>query len=139
MTNFHTGKAYYNTPGGGGGFNINLFKDPIAAYNQVRQPILGLDTRDGGFASDIRGLNYWNLDFSIKKAINITERVSTEFQIVFTNVLNHDQFLDPNAGAPGLDSSAPSSWGSLAGEGDGTNNSGQRTPRTMEFGFRVRF
>ncbi len=139
MTSFHTGKAYYNTPGGGGGFNINLFKDPIAAYNQVRQPILGLDTRDGGFASDIRGLNYWNLDFSIKKAINITERVSTEFQIVFTNVLNHDQFLDPNAGAPGLDSSAPSSWGSLAGEGDGTNNSGQRTPRTMEFGFRVRF
>jgi hypothetical protein len=136
MTNFHTGSAHYNVPSGG--FNINLFADPVAAYNQVRQPILGLDTRDGGFASGIRGLNYWNLDFSIKKAVNITERISTEFQIVFTNVLNHDQFLDPNPGT-GLDSSNAASWGSLGGEGDGTNNFGQRTPRTMEFGIRVRF
>jgi len=131
--------AHYNTPGGGGGFPINLFKDPAATYLRFRQPILGLDTRDGGFATGVRGLNYWNLDLSIKKAINITERIGTEFQFVFTNVLNHDQFLDPNPGGPGLDTSNPAAWGSLGGEGDGRNNFGQRTPRSMEFGFRVRF
>ena len=135
MTNFHTGSAHYNVPSGG--YSINLFANPTAAYNQIRQPILGLDTRDGGFASDIRGLNYWNLDFSIKKAINITERFSTEFSIIFTNVLNHDQFLD----APGslLDSTNPAAFGSLGGEGNSVNNAGSYTPRSMEFGFRVRF
>ena len=135
MTAFHTGSAHYNVPSGG--YSINLFANPTAAYNQIRQPILGLDTRDGGFASDIRGLNYWNLDFSIKKAVNITERISTEFSIIFTNVLNHDQFLD----APGslLDSTNPGSFGALGGEGNSVNNAGSYTPRSMEFGFRVRF
>src|ERR1019366_9846351 len=44
----------------------NLFANPAAAYNDFRQPILGLDTRDGGFGV-VRGLPYWNLDFSLKK------------------------------------------------------------------------
>jgi Carboxypeptidase regulatory-like domain len=135
MGTLQTGSAHYNTPGGGGGFNVNLFKDPAAAYNQFRQPILGYDTRDGGFATGVRGFNYWNMDLSIKKAVNITERVSTEFQIVFANLLNHDQLLDPI-----LDTSNFGAWGSSLGEGDNSNNNGgQRTPRTMEFGFRVRF
>jgi hypothetical protein len=134
MTNFHTGSTHYNVPSGG--FSINLFGNPAAAYAQIRQPILGLDTHDGGFSSSIRGLNYWNLDFSIRKGVNITERISTEFSIVFTNVLNHDQLLDPPTF---LDTTNPAAFGSLAGEGDGVNNAGERTPRTMEFGFRVRF
>ncbi len=119
---------------GDGGYALNLFGNPAAVYNQFRQPILGLDTKDGGFASEMRGLPYWNLDFSIRKVVNITERVSTEFDFVFTNILNHDQLLDPT-----LDTSSPGTWGSLAGEGDGTNNASQRTPRSMEFGVRVRF
>ena len=28
----------------------------------------------------------------------ITERFSTDFQVVFTNLFNHDQFGDPNGG-----------------------------------------
>ncbi|HEX8893023.1 MAG TPA: hypothetical protein VF783_06855, partial [Terriglobales bacterium] len=27
----------------------NIFADPAAAFNNIRQPILGFDTRDGGF------------------------------------------------------------------------------------------
>jgi hypothetical protein len=120
--------AHYN------GDSANLFKDPVAAFNLFRQPILGLDTRDGGIGF-LRGLPYWNLDLSVKKRVNITERVNAEFQVIFTNVLNHNQFLDPvssQSGIAGLDTSSPDSFGNLGGENFST-------PRTMQFGFRVSF
>ena len=62
-----------------------------------RNPILGLDNKDGGYGI-ATGLNYWNLDFSVKKNIRIAESVSAELQGVFTNVLNHDQWLDNYVG-----------------------------------------
>ena len=58
-----------------------------------RNPILGLDTRDGG-AGILNGLPYWNMDFSIKKNIRVTEGVSLELQGVFANVFNHKQWID---------------------------------------------
>ena len=73
---------------------------------------------------------------SIKKEIRITERVGTEFQIVFTNLLNHAQLLDPVGIGIG---SGVSGFGVLPGEGNGTNNAGPYSPRSMEFGLRVRF
>jgi hypothetical protein len=45
----------------------NIFADPAAALNNIRQPILGLDTRHGGFGSIYRGLPYWNVDMSMRK------------------------------------------------------------------------
>jgi len=36
------------------------------------------------------------VDFSVKKNFRITERFSSEFQVVFTNFFNHDQFGDPS-------------------------------------------
>jgi hypothetical protein len=109
----------------------NLFANPAAAYNDFRQPILGLDTRDGGFGV-VRGLPYWNLDFSLKKQFMITERVSFEAQVVFTNILNHAQFQDPGPGDY-LDTSSPGSWGVLPGQYSTTS------PRQMELGFRINF
>jgi len=130
--------VHYNVAGSGGvgtgGLPVNLFKDPEAAYNNFRNPVLGLDTKDGGWGV-LRGLPYWNMDFAIKKNLLITERISTEFQFVFTNVLNHAQFLDPTGIALGN----AGSFGNLPGEGNGTNNAGAYTPRAMEFGIRVRF
>jgi len=41
-------------------------------------------------------MQYWNVDFSVKKNFRITERFSSEFQVVFTNFFNHDQFGDPS-------------------------------------------
>ena len=71
-----------------------MFADPAAAYANVRQPILGYDTTDGGMGF-LRGLPYWNVDLSVKKRFQITERFSVDAQVVFTNVFNHDQFGDP--------------------------------------------
>ena len=69
--------AHYNVAGSNGvgtsGYGLNMFSNPEAAYNNIRQPILGYDTRDGGFGV-CRGMPYWNVDLSVKKQFNITER-----------------------------------------------------------------
>ena len=61
-----------NVPGSNGigtsGYGVNLFANPVATWNDVRQPILGYDTKDGGFGV-ARGLNYWNVDLSVKKTV----------------------------------------------------------------------
>ncbi len=129
-----TGKRYNNVPGsndiGTAGYGVNMFANPVATWNSVRQPILGYDTKDGGFGV-ARGLNYWNMDLSVKKLFKITERFSTEFQAVFTNVLNHNQFGDP--GGDYLDTSDSTGWGTLPGTVTSTS------PRQIELGIRFSF
>jgi hypothetical protein len=131
-----TGKRHNNVNGdpvtgiGTAGFGVNMFADPVAAWNDVRQPILGFDTKQGGFGVP-RGLNYWNIDLSVKKMFKISERFSTEFQVVFTNLFNHNQFGDPSGDY--LDTSNPASWGTLPGTVTNTS------PRQMEFGARLNF
>ncbi len=123
-----------NGIGTGGSLPVNIYANPAAVYNSIRQPILGYDTRDGGIGV-LRGLPYWNVDFSLKKNFKITERVSFEAQAVFLNLFNHVVFYDPGFGGTQgndyLDTSSPSSWGTSPGQGN--------TPRAMEFGFRVNF
>jgi len=132
------GNSVHRTAGtvgfGDQGLPVNLFANPQAVYNNFRNPILGLDTKNGGWGV-LTGLPYWNMDMSIKKDIRITERIGSEFQVIFTNVLNHAQLLDP----VGLALGSPDSFGNLPGEGNGNNNAGPYSPRSMEFGFRVRF
>jgi len=111
-------------------YTLNLFANPVSVYNSIRQPILGLDTHDGGWGI-IRGLPYWNMDLSIKKNFRISERFNLEAQVVFTNVLNHVLFGD--ATGDYLDTSNPASWGTIPGEVTGD------TPRKMEFGARLNF
>jgi hypothetical protein len=129
------GVHYTNGSNGIGtsGYGVNLFANPEAAWNSFRQPILGLDTRDGGFGV-LRGLPYWNMDFSLKKQFAITERVNFEAQMVITNIFNHMQWDDPAAaGGDYIDTSSPASFGTLPGQFSTTS------PRQMEFGFRVSF
>jgi len=129
-------KRHNNVPGdpvtgiGTSGYGVNIFSNPVAAFNDVRQPILGYDVKDGGFGV-YRGLNYWNIDFSVKKMFKITERFSTEFQMVITNLFNHNQFGDPSGDY--LDTSNPAAWGTLPGTVTNTS------PRQMEFGIRLNF
>jgi len=116
----------------------NIFADPTAAWNNIRQPILGYDTHDGGFGV-LRGLPYWNVDLSVKKMFKITERVNIEAQVVFANVFNHDQFGDPAAiGGDYIDTASAGSFGSLPGSvtNPATNQSYQRQ---MQFGIRLSF
>jgi len=104
---------------------VNLFANPEAVYNTVRPPILGIDQRAGG-EGPIRGLPYWNVDFSVTKNIRVSERFGLQLQSIFTNVFNHNQFFDPL-----LDLTNVSSWGVLSAQG---NN-----PRQMQLGLRLNF
>ncbi len=119
----------YSTPGSGivgtGGYPENIFKNPETAYNSYRNPILGVDTRDGGFGS-LTGLPYWNMDFSIRKNVRVAESFSLELQGIFANILNHNQMLDP----VGLALYSPGTFGNLAGEAQARN---------IELGARIRF
>jgi hypothetical protein len=119
---------------GTGGFGVNMFADPLAAWNNFRQPILGYDTHDGGWGV-LRGLPYWNVDLSVKKNFKITERFAAEFQVVFTNLFNHNQFGDPSGDF--ISTASPGSWGVLPGSV--TSPTGQAYERQMEFGFRLNF
>jgi hypothetical protein len=108
----------------GNGYPVNAFSNGSNAYANFRNPILGLDNKDGGYGI-LNGLSYWNLDFSVKKNIRVAEGVALELQGVFANVLNHDQWFD---GFPGLYN--PTGFGALGG---------QASPRSIELGLRVRF
>jgi hypothetical protein len=95
-------------------------------YNCFRNPILGVDNGHNGGVGNFRGQAFWNVDFSIKKNLMITERFSAEFGAVFTNIFNHNQLFDPyNALGDQGD------FGALEGE---VNN-----PRKIELALRVRF
>ena len=112
-----------STPAG----QLNIFADPVAVWNAVRPPILGIDKRDGGFGI-FRNLPYWNVDLSVRKDLKLTERLSTEFQFMFLNVLNHNQLQLANTS---LDISQPANWGVITAQGN--------TPRQMEFGVRLKW
>jgi hypothetical protein len=116
-----TGSSVHNVNG-----VANMFANPLAVFSNVRPLILGFDGNSGGFGQ-IRGLPYWNMNLGVKKNIRVMERLSLEASINFINVLNHNQFLDPNLSI----SSAAAQFGQLSTEGT--------FPRTMEFGIRVNF
>ena len=86
---------------------------------------MGIDGQNGG-SGNLRGQPFWNVDFSIKKNIMVTESVSAEFGAIFTNIFNHNQLYDPV-----LQLGDTGDWGALNGE---VNN-----PRKIELGLRVRF
>ena len=104
---------------------VNMFKNPVAVWNQVRAPILGLDQGSNG-VGPILGQPYWNMDAEIKKDVRIAESATFEFSFIAANVLNHRDFWDPS-----LSISSPNSWGVL--------NTQVNSPRAMEFGGRITF
>jgi hypothetical protein len=113
-----------------------MFQDPAKAYSCFRNPILGIDSTDGGGQGILRGMPFWNVDFSLKKKVLVTERVGLEFQAIFSNLFNHNQLSDPY-----LVLGDQADWGALGGL-SGVQFTGQaqaNSPRAMEFGLRVRF
>jgi hypothetical protein len=128
-----SGHAYYNRPSSG--LPVNIFQQGPAAVSDFRNPILGLDNRDGGNGNLI-GLPYWNMDFSVRKNIVVAEGFSVEMQGVFANIFNHNQWLDPtgaNGDAIGL--FGGSGFGALPGSAQGQPGG----DRQIELGIRVRF
>jgi len=125
---------HFSTGGGvfGTAAPANLFADPGAVYNCFREPILGIDNGRNGGIGNYRGQPFWNVDFSIKKNLKATERISAEFGAIFTNVFNHVQLFDPSLAFL----SDQSDFGSLEGGSGGlqVNNS-----RKIEVDFRLKF
>jgi len=141
FTSKYTGgvHSHYGVTGGTDAFNnsigtgvvgpgpqaINMFKDPVSVWNQVRAPILGIDTKNPG-VGPIIGMPYWNVDMSLAKSVKVLERASLQFSMIFTNVFNHNVLYDP-----GMAVYNPAGWG--------VQSSQLNTPRKMEFGMRASF
>jgi hypothetical protein len=109
---------------------INLFSNPVAVWQTVRAPILGLDTRNGGYGP-ISGLPYLNVDLSIKKNIVVFEKYSVELSGVFFNALNHLDFATPQGVNSIISLASPASFGVIKSQGN--------TPRQIQAGARVYF
>ncbi len=123
-----------NTNTNNGGSSTNMFTNPVAAYNQFRPCVLGLDTSCSS-SGPIRGMGFWNVDATVSKDIGIWKegRVGATLLFQFTNVFNHVVMRDPY-----LDVSDPANFG-VIGSGN-PNGTGQvNTPRQIEFGLRVHF
>jgi hypothetical protein len=136
FTSPYTGgnSSHYNVAGsngvgtavaGPGSQAVNLFKNPEAVWDQVRAPILGIDSKNPG-VGPIVGTPYWNVDMSVEKSVKVYESVALKFSVIFTNVFNHDVLGDP---AMTLYDST--TWG--------VQNAQTNTPRKMEFGMRASF
>jgi hypothetical protein len=81
--------------------------------------------------------SYWNMDFSIKKSIRVAEGINLEFQGVFANVLNHNQWTDNYLGL-----NNDGGFGALGyntAPNNGIRSNGEAEPRNIELGLRVRF
>lgn len=116
--------SHYNSDGTVTAFNLA----PSAAAAQFRQ-LLFSDGRTGIGA--VRGFNRWNMDASITKTIDITERVKMRFDAQAVNVFNHMQFEDPAATSTGLDIATPSAFGVVSRE--------YGSPRFLNLGLRIQF
>jgi len=111
---------------GSNGYGPSLFQDPQTVYNCFRNPILGIDNGHNTGSGSLRGQPFWNVDFSVKKNIMVTERFSAEVGAIFTNIFNHNQMLDPF-----LALSDTADWGALPQQAN--------QPRHIEIGLRLRF
>ncbi|MGD0891718.1 MAG: carboxypeptidase-like regulatory domain-containing protein [Terracidiphilus sp.] len=107
------------------GQEINMFKNPVSVWNQVRAPMLGIDTKNPG-VGPIIGMPYWNVDMSVQKNFKVFESTSITLGMIFTNVFNHNVLGDG-----GMSLGNSSGWGV---EGSQLN-----TPRNIEFGMRASF
>jgi Carboxypeptidase regulatory-like domain len=113
------------TPKGTGSAAVNIFTNPVAVFDGVRPPILGIDNRDGGYGP-ISGLGYLNVDLSVRKKLAVWEKTSLEFTGVFSNLMNHLDFSNPSLS---LQSSA--NWGTTKTQGN--------SPRQIQMGLRANF
>jgi hypothetical protein len=104
---------------------VNMFTNPVAVYDTVRPPILGLDFHDGG-TGPISGLGYLDLDASIKKKLAVWESGSLEFTGVLLNAMNHLDFSNPS-----LSLQSSSAFGVTKTQGN--------SPREIQMGIRASF
>jgi len=117
-------------------FGPSMFQNPDASYSCFRNPILGIDGSNGGGAGILRGMPFWNVDFSVKKSVMVTERFNVEFTTIFSNLFNHNQLSDPY-----LILGDTGDWGAAGGYSAAYNalTAQVNNPRAIEFALRFNF
>jgi hypothetical protein len=113
-----------------GSHSVNMFANPVAVASTVHGPILGIDNKDGGTGA-INAMNYWNIDFQVKKDIKLNERFGLEAQFMFLNIFNHTDYASPTADPLDMTYGETTSFGDVSSEAN--------TPRQIEFGIRLNF
>ena len=102
-----------------------MFANPGAVYDQVRDPILGVDNANPG-NGPIYGLPYWNMDMSIKKNMKVFQKTNLEFSGIITNILNHNDFSNPK-----FSLASPTGFGTVTTQGN--------LPRQIQIGIRASY
>ncbi len=74
------------------GSGLNYFGNPEQAFRSFRHILISQDTRHG--RGVLRGFPRWNMDLSIGKKTNITEKVKTVFSFDMINAFNRIEFAD---------------------------------------------
>jgi len=115
------------------GTGKNIFNTPDAAYTMFRRILLSTDTRTGK-GQPMRGLGFWNLDTTIGKNTQITERVAFKTTFDFFNVFNHPNFLTPG---PSITSQA--NFGVITSTFTTPPSNRTNSARWIEFGARIEF
>jgi hypothetical protein len=108
-----------------GGSGINMFQDPNAVIAGFRRFILGID-HNAGAAGTLRGFPTWNLDLTVSKTFQVTEKYGAALVFQFTNIMNHFQPSNPS-----LSLDSPQSFGVVSGQSG--------SPRQLQFGLRIVF
>jgi hypothetical protein len=118
------GSNNIGTNAAGAGTGLNAFSNPETVYNSFRRVSLSKDTRVG--RGVLRGLPRWNVDLSLGKKTQITERVSMGFSADFTNAFNRVEHGEPN-----LNFLNPRAFGVLTNQ--------INLPRYIQLGLRFEF
>lgn len=107
-----------------GGTGLNIFADPGAVCGLFRPIQLSTDTTSRG--GTLRGLGAWNVDLSLVKNIQVTEKIKLTLSSEFFNVFNHVNFLDP-----AMSLQSPQTFGVLTTQAN--------DPRQVQLGLRIDF
>ncbi len=108
-----------------GGAGLNMFKDPSSVFNNFRNVLVSQDQRQGG-SGYLRGQPRWNMDMTLAKTTQVSERVNVRITAEFLNIFNHVMFGDPFL----LSDDAPD-FGVIGGQ--------YGNPRQIQLGVRIGF
>ena len=95
--------------------------DGACAYGQPADGLFG----SSGIGTE-RGPSYFNLDLSVGKKFNITERQYIDFRAEFFNALNHVSWVPP-----ALNINSPATFGTITSQ--------VQNPRNIQFGLKYYF
>jgi hypothetical protein len=127
--NYSSSVAENDNPANGG-IGINMFAHPDQVINSLRYDIAGIDGRSYDYGP-IRGQKRWNLDLTLTKDTQITERVGFQVFMQAFNLFNHQQWGDPY-----LNLQDPADWGAIYGQYGAMGNG---YTRIIQLGARVHF